>query len=184
MGRPWRASRSVVQHLSCATSHRKNLHFPGAQLFQIRSHAWPKLNCSLKKILICWFCWIFTWGWKAPYVYIFYVRLQWEIHDEIPKTKRYSTRALIGEVARTYEIHRCSLRASATVLFLIFLLATMECKWGAISMMRCPCSHLSSQKSVWVPSPTSITMAIAKNTLTCSCTWIENMPHGRCSSIF
>jgi hypothetical protein len=53
-GRPRCASWSAVQHLSWATSHRKNLHFPGAQLFP-NSFPWPKLNWSLKNILIGWF---------------------------------------------------------------------------------------------------------------------------------
>ena len=51
-----------------------------------------------------------------------------------------------------FEIQRCSVRASATVRFLIVFLATKECKRGATSIMRCPCSHLSSQKSAanWI----------------------------------
>jgi hypothetical protein len=35
--KPLLASLSAVQHLLCAASHMKNLHFPGAQLFQILS---------------------------------------------------------------------------------------------------------------------------------------------------
>jgi hypothetical protein len=36
-GNPFLASRSAVQHLSCAASHKKNLHLFGAQVFQILS---------------------------------------------------------------------------------------------------------------------------------------------------
>ena len=36
---PFLASRSTVKHLLCAAVHKKNLHFPGAQLFQILSYA-------------------------------------------------------------------------------------------------------------------------------------------------
>ena len=36
--RPLLASLSAVRHRLCATVHMKNLHFPGAQLFQILSH--------------------------------------------------------------------------------------------------------------------------------------------------
>ena len=65
---------------------------------------------------------------------------------------RYSTSSPIDEAPLTSEIERCSVRASATVRFLIVFLATKECKRGATSIMRCPCSHLSSQKSAanWI----------------------------------
>ena len=38
--KPFLASRSAVQHLLWATNHIKNLHLPGAQLFQILSQGW------------------------------------------------------------------------------------------------------------------------------------------------
>ena len=96
---------------------------------------------------------------------------------------RYSTSSPIDEAPLISKIQRCSVRASATVRFLIVFLATKECKRGATSIMRYPCSHLSSQKSVRVPSPTSVIMAIAKKALTCSGTWIGNMLHGRWGSV-
>jgi hypothetical protein len=46
-GRPLLARRSAVQHLLCATNHMKNLHLPGAQLFQILSQG-PNCTAPIK----------------------------------------------------------------------------------------------------------------------------------------
>jgi len=47
-GRPFLAKRSAVQHLLSAAVHKKNLHLPSAQLFQILSQG-PKLVTPMNK---------------------------------------------------------------------------------------------------------------------------------------
>ena len=81
------------------------------------------------------------------------------------------------------EIHLLLWSASATFLFLS-LAATAPNKLGKDCCILLPSSHLSVQKQVFLPFPTSEVIATAKKALTCGEAWIGKKAHGFSGSVF
>jgi hypothetical protein len=81
------------------------------------------------------------------------------------------------------EIHFLLLRASNTFLFLA-LAATAPNRLGKDCCRLWPSSHLSVQRQVFLPLPTSKIMAAAKKAFTCGEDWIGKKAHGFPGPVF
>ena len=160
-GKPFIASRSAVHHRPCATSHMKNLHFPGAQLFQILPHDlkvvepmkkpsyadlavyFPELESSHICLSSCSGC-----------------KIQFAARSQ---TKSVGTLTVIAPLMSCTQLP--VVRASWTLLFLA-LEETSLTRWGAKWCKLWPFNHLSVQNRVFLPLPTTDETAAEKKAWT------------------
>jgi len=180
-GRPLLARRSAVQHLLWATVHMKNLHFPGAPLLQILSQGLnpvaPMKSASYADFVEYWpeaencqMCTSSTSG------------CSWKFERSSHSCK-YSVKTCRVSAPFISVIQLLSESAAWTVLFLD-LGATELNKCGNACARLWPSSHLSVQKEVFLPFPTSVTMAIERNALTCGGAWMEKTAHASPAQFF
>jgi len=145
-GRFLLARRSAVQHLLWAAVHIKNLHFPGAQLFQILSHGLhsmdPMKSASYADFVVYWpdaencqMCLSSTSG------------CNW-IDERSSHSWRYSTKTCSVNAPFISEIQLPSVSAACTVFFLA-LTATALNRCGRDCSKLWPSSHLSVQNIVF-----------------------------------
>ena len=80
-------------------------------------------------------------------------------------------------------IHLSPDKASSTERLLALLLETSAWTKGAISWMLLPSSHLSFQKSVLDPFPTTVVTAMVRRAATSLLTWIGRFAHGLLGSL-